>query len=205
MAGFGEQEVFPSVVSFTVEALVDDCLKWRERPDESAHIDQLNNASIVPFAQREMVDIFLAGIDPNYKGLLLSAVGQLLQRYSSEIFKSIPDASLPKKKELVAALQTGIPGLVQGLDASLRDYAQKRHIAPIINAVGALPKDELAAMAESLVNLTSFKRRISMDAETVGGEIDVAVISKGDGFIWIKRKHYFDPSKNPHFMVNYYR
>ena len=34
-------------------------------------------------------------------------------------------------------------------------------------------------MAESLVNLTSFKRRVTMDAETVGGPIDVAVISKG--------------------------
>jgi len=48
-------------------------------------------------------------------------------------------------------------------------------------------QDELAAMAESLVNLTSFKRKVSMEAETVGGTIDVAVISKGDGFIWIKR------------------
>jgi len=164
IAGFGEQEVFPSVMSFTVEALVDDCLKWRERPDESGHIHQLNNASIVPFAQREMVDTFLSGIDPNYKGLLLSAVGQLLQRYSNEIFKSIPDAALPKKKDLVAALQAGIPGLVQGLDKSLLDYAQKRHIAPIMNAVGALPKDELAAMAESLVNRGDLKRRwIYMD------------------------------------------
>jgi hypothetical protein len=73
-----------------------------------------------------------------------------------------------------------------------------------MNAVAFLPKDELAAMAESLVNLTSFKRRVSIDPETVGGQIDVAVISKGDGFIWIKRKHYFDIGKNPHFMVNCY-
>ena len=42
-----------------------------------------------------------------------------------------------------------------------------------------------------------------MDSETVGGPIDVAVISKGDGFIWIKRKHYFDPKLNPHFMAKY--
>ncbi len=44
-----------------------------------------------------------------------------------------------------------------------------------------------------------------MDAETVGGPIDVAVISKGDGFIWIKRKHYFSPELNPQFFANYYR
>ena len=65
--------------------------------------------------------------------------------------------------------------------------------------------DELAAMAESLVTLTSFKRRISMEKETVGGPVDVAVISKGDGFIWIKRKHYFDPRLNPGFIAKYYR
>jgi len=40
-------------------------------------------------------------------------------------------------------------------------------------------------------------RRVSMDAETVGGPIDVAVISKGDGFVWIKRKHYFRSELNP--------
>ncbi len=53
-----------------------------------------------------------------------------------------------------------------------------------------------AAMAEALVNLTALKRRVSREAETVGGPIDVAVVSKGDGFIWIKRKHYFDPALN---------
>lgn len=68
-----------------------------------------------------------------------------------------------------------------------------------------LPKDELAAMAESLVNLASFKRRVTDEEETVGGPIDVAVISRGDGFIWIKRKHYFEPGLNPQFLANYYR
>jgi hypothetical protein len=41
--------------------------------------------------------------------------------------------------------------------------------------------------------------------ETVAGPIDVAVISKGDGFIWIKRKHYFSPELNPHFQGLYLR
>ena len=60
-------------------------------------------------------------------------------------------------------------------------------------------------MAESLVNLTSFKRHVSSEAETVGGPTDVAVITKGDGFIWIKRKHYFKADLNAHFFQNYFR
>ena len=61
---------------------------------------------------------------------------------------------------------------------------------------------EQVTVARSLVNLNSFKKRMSMSLETVGGAVDVAVISKGDGFIWIDRKHYFDPALNPHFVHN---
>lgn len=39
---------------------------------------------------------------------------------------------------------------------------------------------------------------------TVGGPIDVAIISKGDGFIWIKRKHYFKKELNPQFFEGYF-
>ena len=87
----------------------------------------------------------------------------------------------------------------------LIEFQREKNVDPILKIVAMLPKDELAAMAESLVNLTSFKRRVSEDAETVGGPIDVAVISRGDGFIWIKRKHYFEQRLNPHFIANYYR
>ena len=57
-------------------------------------------------------------------------------------------------------------------------------------------------MAESLVHLTYLKRRFTMAEESVGGPVDVAIITKGDGFIWIKRKHYFDPKLNQHFFKN---
>ena len=86
----------------------------------------------------------------------------------------------------------------------LEDYSDENYTDPIVGVVSALPKPELASMAESLVNLTNLRRKISMGAETVGGPIDVAVISRGDGFIWINRKHYFEPELNHHFFNNYY-
>jgi len=87
----------------------------------------------------------------------------------------------------------------------LSEWEQTKFVSPVVDIVGDLPKDDLAAIAESLVNLTSFKHKITAEAETVGGPIDVAVISKGDGFIWIKRKHYFQKDLNPVFFTNYFR
>lgn len=103
-----------------------------------------------------------------------------------------------------------VEGGRQGADSPeyrkyLKAHIEETHVQPILDAVAALPKEELASMARALVNLTSFKRRVTLDAETVGGPIDVAVISKGDGLIWIDRKHYFDPALNHHFFANYFR
>jgi len=45
----------------------------------------------------------------------------------------------------------------------------------------------------------------SVETDTVALPIDVAVISKGDGLVWIKRKHYFNRDLNHQFFSNYHR
>jgi hypothetical protein len=59
---------------------------------------------------------------------------------------------------------------------------------------------ELESLAEELINITSVKRKFSSGTESVGGPIDVAIISRIDGFVWIGRKHYFQPNLNPRYF-----
>ena len=66
--------------------------------------------------------------------------------------------------------------------------------------MGPEPKEEMAALAEALVDTTSLRRKMDSQLETVGGPIDVAIISKSDGFVWIKRKHYFDLELNKDYV-----
>jgi hypothetical protein len=60
-----------------------------------------------------------------------------------------------------------------------------------------MSKKELGEVAFSLVELTSRKRRYSTDLDTVGGPIDVAILTRNEGFVWVRRKHYFDAELNP--------
>ena len=46
----------------------------------------------------------------------------------------------------------------------------------------------MAALAESLIDLTGFQHILNFDPEEVGSLIDVTVISKNDSFTWISRK-----------------
>lgn len=86
-----------------------------------------------------------------------------------------------------------------------KQIRRENYINPLMNAVSHLSKEDLAEMAESLIYLTYLKRRITNAEESVGGPVDVAIISKGDGFIWIKRKHYFKPELNQFFFDNYFK
>ena len=67
--------------------------------------------------------------------------------------------------------------------------------------VGVLSVDEMAELAETLINLESLKEKVTRPTQSVGGPVDVALISKIDGFVWIKRKHYFEPKLNPRFFT----
>ena len=201
IAGFGEDETFPALISLLVDGLVDNKLKYKIQ--HCLQINTDNNALIVPFAQSDMVYTFMEGIDPEYKDTIQSYISQLLQNYPTYIVECM-EMSNEEKDGFIAKLQDFANKLLNSFDESLAIYRNLNHVNPITQTVAFLPKDELAAMAESLVNLTSLKRRISLDAETVGGPIDVAVISKGEGFIWIKRKHYFNADLNHHYIAKLY-
>jgi hypothetical protein len=203
IAGFGEKEIFPAAIEYRLEAVMLGKLKYTQGQYVRASREQ--NAVIMPFAQQEMVKTFMEGIDPSYNEVLHSYFNELLIKYPENILAIIPELSEQRKQELLGKLSLVANEAIKDFGEKTNNYTTQNHVAPVLQAVYALPKDELASMAESLVNLTSFKRKISLQAETVGGPIDVAVISKGDGFIWIKRKHYFKSELNQVFFSNYYR
>lgn len=203
LSGFGDDEIFPSIYAYRFECIVENIPKYVEQTSGAINFD--NNALIVPFAQSEMVHTFIEGIDPSLDQLSLGYLAQVFDKYPELLLNEVQLKDGIDKKDLTAKLKGISQNILKDYIDQNKKYRQEVHVAPIVNIVSILPKDELASMAEALVNLTSFKRRITMDAETVGGPIDVAVISKGDGFVWIKRKHYFKPELNPHFFKNYFR
>jgi hypothetical protein len=79
-------------------------------------------------------------------------------------------------------------------------YIETSAAKPIRDMISAMPKQELSKLADSLIELTSLKRKVTRGQETVGGEVDVAIISKAEGFVWTKRKHYFPADLNPRFF-----
>jgi hypothetical protein len=197
IAGFGEKEIFPSLVTYAIEGRLAGSLKYKET--ENKQITLGTGAYVIPFAQREMVDIFMSGIDPRLTDALVESLSEIFHEYPQVIVDSIETMNDDEKSSLKTQFQPQSDVLVERISTYIDNY-RASNTGPIINVVMSLPKTELAAMAESLVNLTSLKRKVSLQAETVGGPVDVAVISKRDGFVWIKKKHYFKEELNLHMV-----
>ncbi len=137
-------------------------------------------------------------LNQTLKNYFESIIQSIASKLSQEISNEEANQMIDKMNEEFNKTRMS---LLDSYEEEMRKYTKYIHIEPILTTVSILPKNELGEMAEALVNLTSLKRRVTTDKETVGGPTDVALISKGDGFIWIKRKHYFEPELNPDFFA----
>ena len=194
-AGFGEEEIFPSLVEVVTDGAIGHTVKAYNTKN-TVDLDRTGiHTSINAFAQSEMVGRFMNGVDIEFVNYLTDYLRVLFTNMTKDLIEAdLTDATLVDSQ--LAAIQAVVQTKLDDFQRSTADFCRTRFVSPVLEIVRHLPKEELASMAEALVNLTSLKRRVSKEEETVGGPIDVAVISKGDGFIWIKRKHYFDPSLN---------
>lgn len=177
IAGFGEKDIFPSLQSFLIEVIVNNHLKWKK--DKYFEITFENDATIVPFAQSEMVATFMEGVEPGYEVAIEEYLSQIFEKYPEDVIDSIEKLDADEKRKLKEKLKGAGSELLDRHKEELRNYRRTNYINPVIHVVSALPKNELAAMAESLVNLTSFKRKMSMDAETVSGPMMLQPSPKG--------------------------
>ena len=199
--GYGEVEIFPGLIPVNVSIIVGDQLRYNTEDSKSAFINNQNSACIRPFAQTDVIDTILQGISPELSKMTSKVFGDFLQSFLKEIksIDSIPQPVIHRLDNL------NVQKYIQDYNNKLDNIISEKYVGPLMDAVSQLSKEDLAEMAESLVYLTYLKRRFTMAEESVGGPVDIAVITKGDCFIWIKRKHYFDPNLNQNFFQKYFK
>lgn len=198
-AGYGSDEVFPSIHAYEIDGVVVDTIKKNLKKELSKY----TGAEIIPFAQREMVDRFMFGVDPQFQRSIEVFFKKLLDSTGKEII-NLSTSSKRKRVELQEKLTEATDASLEALATDFLPKSRTQFREQIEDMVLFMAKPELASLAEALVNITSVKRKFSADRETVAGPIDVAVISKTDGFVWVKRKHYFTPEFNPRYFWRKY-
>jgi hypothetical protein len=200
-AGVGLEEAVPSyaVINYTFERGT----TRRSTVDRRAAGD--GKAPLEPFGQSDEVKSFLDGVHPRMR----ETMEQVWHEFTTELAQLAPGVAQGCIRELMGAAPFELTAeqneelssrfreamlslwhvyesalLTRAVPASLDQFRE-----PVAQTVPTVPRQTLVQVAEDLVRLTITRQRVSADdAETVGGDIDVAVISRSEGFVWARRR-----------------
>jgi hypothetical protein len=196
--GFGMDELLPAIHAEEFDGSSFGSLRSCDR--QIRPISQENSASVVPFADRNMMDVFMDGINLRTKrffgALMQISANQIAERVIKDNFTLTDDQYGVVKAINTKAVKEIIGNFRTAADKWIREKSAER----VLEVIKTLPKEDMAALAEALVEVTALKSKVSDDVESVGGAVDVCVVTKGDGLIWIKRKHYFEMSHNQQYL-----
>lgn len=186
-AGYGNNDPYPSVVSYSVSAVVGGIVK-RGLATENK-IDNRAHASITMFADSEVTYAFLRGIELDLEARMYNtfyATSQTLVDHLVDAFSNVDPAQRESIRREFQAER--VPQYINRCYDAISQFQQEAYIEPILSVVEVSARQDLAEMAHDLVHLNIFKKRIMAQKQTVGGAIDVAVISRDKGFTWFKRQ-----------------
>lgn len=189
--GYGENEFFPSYRYYDCYGFLDGELIVDLAQEESVTFD--DGAKIEPFAMSSMAETFMLGLSPDIYSVLGNGIRSAMDDLSKAVETHLGGA-------LPATLGPKFASVQQEIIKELMNSCMSEHFNPLTRAIGSLPVDEMANLAETLIMLESLKERVTRPSESVGGAVDVAVITKSEGVVWIKRKHFFSAELNPKFF-----
>jgi len=186
-AGFGARETFPSMRSYLASSVILGILKRKQ--DRAADINADSGPVFQPFAQDRMIRTFLTGMDQYLRMFIFSETLKLSTGLVTDIVGRTPNLSDAQRNAIYKDYsQNNLRHALMEFFRSVDNYQYTVHTRPILRAINSLPKKELGETAASLIKLNSFQQKVMNSIETVGGPIDVAVITRNGGLEWSREK-----------------
>lgn len=192
--GFGSEQEYPSLVSTVVFEGFDNRVNYHIRPEDIICISDENPVAICPFAQKDVIKSLLRGLHADYYRLVVDAMRDTCSPFENNIFDIDEDDKEFENFNFVDFQMMLHDIKIDDLDRMFLN-ANVRYLNKKQRKWEKNLKDydllAMAALAQSLIDLTGFHRILTFSQEGVGGPVDLAVITKNEGFTWLSRKSWY--------------
>lgn len=193
ICGYGKLDVFPSIIEYQIIGIVSGKLIYKLKNEVKIGIEE-NSVSekILSFAQRDVIDMYMTGIDPSINEKLHERINNVFNNLYNKINSKLYEV-LKNKFTIEEVKKINSVGLElkEEIVKDLESIKKEKYLNQFSAMIGLMRQEDLAILAQALVEMTSIRRRFTMDLETVGGPIDVAIITKVNGFKWVKKKQLY--------------
>ena len=179
-AGYGEDEAYPSIYQYEVTGINKSKLQWQL--SGSANISGEQESNIFTSGQSDIIDAIELGIQNERIGVIRKRFQTLIENLLTQ---NLLDSLIVKID--YPTIRQEVADLIRG--------SGKDHLRQHLEAIEQFDLQKMACLAENLIKATELHRKITFRQEEVGGLIDLAVITREDGFQWLNRKSWYEPSK----------
>ena len=179
-AGYGEDEAYPSIYQYEVTGINKSKLQWQL--SGSANISDEQESNIFTSGQSDIIDAIELGIQNERIGVIRKRFQTLIEDLLTQ---NLLDSLIGK---------IDYPAIRQEVADLIRESG-KDHLRQHLEAIKQFDLQKMACLAENLIKATELHRKITFRQEGVGGLVDLAVITREDGFQWLNRKSWYEPSK----------
>ena len=186
-SGFGKEQEYPSLVSANVCEGFDHRVNYHVRKEDIVCISDEKPVAFCPFAQKDVTQSIIRGIYRTWGHNLLVNTKLFYNDIAGYVFPTTFEEQDPVFLEMLSEVKhadlsgTLRKSMLQQLNKNQSEWER---------ALEGYDLKAMAELAESLIDLTGFQRILTFEQEGVGGPVDVAVITKNEGFTWIKRKSW---------------
>lgn len=205
IAGYGGDDIFPSLCVAEVDGSVCDLVKYSILDELEINREKNKLGSVISFAQTDVIQRLLGGADPRFvqqtTRFIHKSISIIAKRLGETLKASNVSFDEPLLKETFESIAGGVADEYFNNTA---DEISQTFVEEFNDMIALMPKQEVIELAEALVSITAVERKASSTTATVGGPVDVAMITRSEGFVWVKRKHYFKAEYNPRYIWRNY-
>ena len=180
--GYGEQSIYPRHIWVDFQGVVGD--KPRHVRD-SISISTNMSSSLRTHAQDEAIHTFLRAYHPSF-----SNIAKNYQDETIDLILAIIDDELEvmSSEKVVDKIEILRDARISGIRDEFKKASDSGFVDPFTSTLSGLPSTSLGKMAENLIELQILRQSSQAIQDTVGGAVDVAVITLEKGFQWFKHK-----------------
>ena len=184
-AGYGEAEPYPSICECVVTGIKNGRILY-------------NNKGINTISDNQESIIFAEGqpdiIEAIRYGVQIERIDDICNRLS-ESLKELVKIQKQYKNTSNIQLDAVDNGTIRKEVKEVIEKSIKLHDKQLKKLIKNYNLQEMACLAENMIKATELHRKITFQQESVGGLIDLAVITRNDGFQWLNRKSWYEPSR----------
>ena len=185
--GYAERDILPSWIQVNIFGFVNKKITWHIEDSYSLTPDHDPLWSICLPAQQDAINQYLLGYDSEQVDGITDNVLEFIDEMTVELGENykLDQPEQEAFQEAMSARKTKLAEVIKGFN---RQFSEDSYLIPFRRAISILPAASLVDVAKSIIELQVLRQTTTAQLDTVGGPIDVALISPTEGFQWIRHK-----------------